>query len=181
MRHTTPMQQQHGAALITALSILLVLTILGVSAMSTSALQERMAGNARDAEVAFEAAEFALRQAEAFINGQTNTNAFTNANGLYAASSTVAWEDENNWTTAAQHVTLPTNTFMTVPSQPQYMIQVINTTIDAPAAQSLEAVSHNAQAPPVTGSIRVFQITARGYGLSSSSRVMLQSYYGKAM
>lgn len=184
MHHTTPIQQQRGAALVTALSILLVLTILGVSAMSTSALQERMAGNARDAEVAFEAAEFALRQAEAFINGQTNTNAFsaTGTNGLYLASSTPAWDDSivDNWNTTNQYA-YPATSFMGLSNQPKYMIQLIDTTIDAPAAQSLESVSYNAQAPPITGSVRVFQITARGYGLSSSSRVMLQSHYGRPM
>lgn len=59
---------QHGAALITSLIILLVLTVLGVSAMSSSSLQELMAGNMRDQNLSFQAAEAALRDAERTVD-----------------------------------------------------------------------------------------------------------------
>lgn len=48
---------QRGAALIMALVILLILTILGVTAMSTSSLEQKMAGNIQDLTRAFQAAE----------------------------------------------------------------------------------------------------------------------------
>ena len=184
---TTKLIQQRGGALITALSILLVLTVLGVSAMSTTALQERMAGNARDAEVAFEAAEFGLRAAEAYINTLNSASIATNftaaggAGGQFLASSTAEWTTSGNWSTAGKHFILPAGTYsMSVATQPQYIIQEITTTIDAPAASSLESTDYTNTAPPITGSIRVFQITARGYGLSTNSRVMLQSHFGRA-
>lgn len=60
---------QHGAALITSLIILLVLTVLGVSAMSSSSLQELMAGNMRDQNLSFQAAEAALRDGERTVSG----------------------------------------------------------------------------------------------------------------
>lgn len=53
-----------GFALVTALMFLTVLTILGLSSMQGSVQQERMAGNQRDRNVAFQAAELALRDAE---------------------------------------------------------------------------------------------------------------------
>ena len=56
---------QRGAALIVGLIILVVLTLIGVQAMRTSLVQERMAGNMRERNVAFQAAEAVLRVGEA--------------------------------------------------------------------------------------------------------------------
>ncbi len=54
-----------GAELIVALIMLLLITIVGVSAMQTTTMEEKMAGNLRDRHIAFQAAEAALRQGEA--------------------------------------------------------------------------------------------------------------------
>lgn len=59
--------RQSGAALITSLIFLTVLTILGMSTLGTALLESRMAGNARDKLIAFQAAEAALRDAEQYI------------------------------------------------------------------------------------------------------------------
>lgn len=48
---------QRGMALVVALIILMVLTILGITAMSTSSLQEKMAGNVQEQSKAFQHAE----------------------------------------------------------------------------------------------------------------------------
>lgn len=61
---------QRGAILITSMLLLLVLTIIGVTVMQMSRMQERMAGNTRDSNLAFQAAEGALRGAESFIRQQ---------------------------------------------------------------------------------------------------------------
>jgi type IV pilus assembly protein PilX len=50
-------REQRGAALVMALVILLILTIMGVTAMSTSSLEQKMAGNIQDLTRAFQAAE----------------------------------------------------------------------------------------------------------------------------
>lgn len=72
MRHRseTPRTAQRGAVLVTSMLLLLVLTIIGVTVMQMSRMQERMAGNSRDVNLAFQAAEGALRNAEAFIGAQ---------------------------------------------------------------------------------------------------------------
>jgi type IV pilus assembly protein PilX len=57
-------RRQRGAILVTALLMLLVLTVIGVSVMQITRMQERMAGNTRDLNLAFQAAEAALRDAE---------------------------------------------------------------------------------------------------------------------
>ncbi len=61
---------QRGAVLIVALMFLVVLTMLGMTAMSGTTMELRMANNTRDFGVAFQAAEAALRDARNDIIGQ---------------------------------------------------------------------------------------------------------------
>jgi type IV pilus assembly protein PilX len=58
------LRRQKGFVLITALIFLVILTLLGISSMQASTLQERMAGNLSDRNIALQAAELALRDAE---------------------------------------------------------------------------------------------------------------------
>jgi len=81
--------RQSGVALVAALAILLILTIIGVAAMRTSSLEERMAGNIQDSTYAFEAAESALNKA---LNESGSISLTTNVTRTYdfgGASATV--------------------------------------------------------------------------------------------
>ncbi|WP_168734324.1 pilus assembly PilX family protein [Pseudothauera nasutitermitis] len=60
-------RRQSGTVLLIALVMLLVMTLLGLSSMRGTALEERMAGNWRDQNIALQAAEAALRAAETAI------------------------------------------------------------------------------------------------------------------
>jgi type IV pilus assembly protein PilX len=62
-------QRQDGATLIIALVMLLLISLLAIGGMQGSILQERMASNAHDGAISFQAAEAALRQAEADLMG----------------------------------------------------------------------------------------------------------------
>jgi type IV pilus assembly protein PilX len=66
--------RQTGAALVIGLILLLVMTLLGVTAMRGTTLQERMAGALSDQNVAFQAAETALRQGEGVLDSVTAPN-----------------------------------------------------------------------------------------------------------
>jgi type IV pilus assembly protein PilX len=55
---------QRGAVLIVSLLLLLVMTLLALGASQSTRLQERMAGNQRDVDVAMQGAEATLRAAE---------------------------------------------------------------------------------------------------------------------
>jgi type IV pilus assembly protein PilX len=59
--------------LIVALLFLVILTILGVTAMSATTMEERMSGNTRDTNIALQAAEAALRDARRDIMGVSLT------------------------------------------------------------------------------------------------------------
>ncbi len=73
--------RERGAVLIVALVFLVIMTVLGVTAMRTTTLQERMAGNVRDSNLAFQSAEAALREGEQFLQ-QATLPPFNGANGL---------------------------------------------------------------------------------------------------
>lgn len=81
-------RDQSGVALIMALVILLILTILGVAAMGTSSLEQKMAGNTQESTRAFEAAESGLNKALNTAGSQsltgTTTNSFTFSDGTKA-------------------------------------------------------------------------------------------------
>jgi type IV pilus assembly protein PilX len=67
--------RQRGAALLTGLIFLVILTLLGITAARMAGLEERMSGNMRDRALAMQAAEMALRDAEQDIIGVGNTRA----------------------------------------------------------------------------------------------------------
>ena len=56
-------RHQSGAVLIVSMIILVVLTLLGVTAMNTSSMQEKIASNTQEQVHAFQAAETGLNQA----------------------------------------------------------------------------------------------------------------------
>ncbi len=64
---------QRGAILVTSLLLLVVLTVLGVAMMRMTNMQERMAGNARDVNMALQGAEAALRAGEEVLSPATLT------------------------------------------------------------------------------------------------------------
>ena len=56
--------RQTGVSLVVSMVFILILAFLGLAAMRNSTLQERMANNMRDRNIALQAAELALRDAE---------------------------------------------------------------------------------------------------------------------
>lgn len=60
--------RQHGVALIVAMILLVVVTLMGLAGMQNTALQERMSGNMYDRSVAMQSAEAAVRAAQAAIS-----------------------------------------------------------------------------------------------------------------
>ena len=65
-------RHQDGMVLVTSLVILLILTMLALSAVQGTSIQELIARNQRDSNLAFNAAETALVEAEAVLNAMTS-------------------------------------------------------------------------------------------------------------
>ena len=58
-RLSTSRRNERGVSLVIVLLFLVMLSILGTTAIQTSSLEEKMTGNERDRQIAFEAAEAA--------------------------------------------------------------------------------------------------------------------------
>lgn len=61
--------EQQGATLAIVLIFLVLVTLVGVTGMTTTTLEEKMAGNLKDQNLAFQAAESGLRDAKLDISG----------------------------------------------------------------------------------------------------------------
>lgn len=81
-------KHQSGAVLIISMIMLLALTIIGITSSSVTGLEEKMAANTKDMNLAFQAAEAALREGEASLKTKPNfdrnqTNANQGTGGYY--------------------------------------------------------------------------------------------------
>jgi len=173
--------KDRGSALIIAMVILLVMTLIGITSMGTSIMEEKMAGSMASRNLAFQAAESALRQGEAWIAAQSVLPAVSNdgSSGIWDikaadpdTSNNVAWWNERNTTWwAANAVAIATAStdaewITGVASQPAYLIEEL-----PPVKESLEV------GKSVDDADIYLQVTARGVGGTASSVVLLQSTY----
>ncbi|WP_217424609.1 pilus assembly PilX family protein [Nitrogeniibacter mangrovi] len=148
--------------LIVGVIFLLVMTMLGITAMQTTSLEERMAGNMLDRGKAFQAAELALRAGEAEVfNGPPNSGA-----GFFDVDTSPAPDASSaaNWTTAnIRASTWPTNAFPQLKAEPEYWIERRT----GPCVQaSLQVACER---------IDAYDITARSGGASGNAIVILRS------
>jgi len=63
-------QSQSGAVLVVSLVMLLILTLIGISGMSSVTLEEKMVSNMQNANKSFQGAEAALNECEVFLREQ---------------------------------------------------------------------------------------------------------------
>lgn len=172
---------QQGAVLFVGLIMLIVVTLMGIVAMKSSMLQEKLAAGAMDQNIAFQAAESALRDAEIYINASvTSASGFSAActNGLCLPSttSTSVWDAIADWSGSALPIIFGTQTaapaIPNVYRQPRYIIELLP---DIPPAPGTGLRPPGASATDGTA----FRITAMAWGKRSTTPVMLQSVYVK--
>lgn len=160
-------RRQRGAVLIFCLVFLAVLTLMGMAGMESTILEERMSGNMQDNNTAFQAAESALRVAEAWIEASA-TKPATSTDG-----STVVWEldamDPNTadstdwWADSARDASWWSSNAEAISG------------LQGVAAQAEYIIEEYQDSPSRT----FHRITARGVGLNSATEVKLQSIYAK--
>jgi type IV pilus assembly protein PilX len=182
--------RQRGIALVPALLFLITVAILGLAALSWTVMEERMVGNTKDRNLAFQAAEAGLRDAESDILQNLNAAAvFTStcAAGLCTTPST--WPSPTStdisqmpgiWSTPGltrqygQYTTVPPLVATPLPlvaAQPIYVIEKLST-IPASAGRSVALGT----APPSAGGT-AYRVTALGTGARAETKVFLQSTY----
>lgn len=173
----TPRQQQ-GAALIVTVLLMLVISLLGLTAMMRNNLDERMSFNQRDRQVALQAAEAALREAEDGVDARFGSlmdeSVFI---GLDDCAQAQGWcyprSDAQNWSSlAASEWTNQTST--------RTLSMTTRAAITGVSAQPRFLIEYQGTAGPIDpGDLCVaqFLITARATGLNTNSTVTLQSQY----
>lgn len=184
--------RQRGFVLIVSLLFLVVLTILGLSIMGTTALDERMSGYFRDRQIALQAAEAALRDAErdllfsgriagttGFVAGCSNDGLClpeTDGSPVWAdldTSSNLGWQQGNavGPSVGFGTYTSPPAALATIPEvavQPRYLIEALT----IPGAGGSLKVGFGPQQ-----SMIVYRVTAVGFGRRANTRVVLQALY----
>ncbi len=166
-------QKQSGVALFVSLIMLLLLTIIGITSMKSTILEEKMAGNMINRGLAFQAAESALRGGENYLRTNAGSVTFSAAgtNGLYDSSvlsvailqpwSSVDWADD------AKIIRLGNNTLQRVAEQPGYIVEELPSVVED--GNSLET--------GVASEANFYRVTSRGVGGTDTAVVMLQSTY----
>lgn len=176
-------QKQRGAVLVVSLVILLVLTILGVSVMSTTTLEEKMAAAARNKDLAFQAAETAIREAEIWLSSATpNAAQFSPgcAGGLctVSTSATPRWEDATLCGTGSSVWAGGCSRELTglsgVAAQPRYIVEMLQSV----GGSANNPMLSNLGDFPAESASTYYRITALGFGGTLDARVILQSTFG---
>ena len=167
MQYARPLSHraQRGAALIVAMVMLLAMTLLGVTAVRNTTLQERMAGNLRDSNLAFQAAERALREGESFLRSAT-IPPFVGDDGLLTmqddAGAGQFWT-AYDWATNGREAVGVAH----VASSPLYVIE------ELPAVPIVGGSAKFGQLPE-SG---IYRVTAMGVGGTTDAVAILQSTY----
>jgi type IV pilus assembly protein PilX len=167
--------EQKGFILAIAMIFLLILTVLAITSIKRATVDEKVSGNLRAQNLAFQAAESALRfcQKNLELSGPGGTLPLTpgttetlnhipiliypnNVAPAITPPAPIVWTDLANWTNV-NAVRLPANTIPNVAIQPQCMIE------EWPMKDLLKPKIYTA-----------YVITARGVGATANAVVWLQ-------
>ena len=178
-------RRQRGAILIVCLVFLSILTVMGTSGMETTVLEERMSANMRDYSLAFQSAESALKNAEAWLltqdtlpidSGDGTTRVWSEDAMDPSATDGKYWWDHANidsdwWTEDGGDiqgiVAIPG--VAGVASPPAYVIEEYRTVDNGGSL-----ATGTGEVPPT----RTFhRITARGVGINPNTAVRVQSTF----
>ena len=172
---------QEGFVLIVGLVILGLLTMLALSGMRDSTIQEKMAGASRDSGLAFQAAESALRDAENCITGATAGCTFDPANDAHFSKDDAAFPEHNDLFNATTWNAFdppgdPTALAGVPADGVKYIIRQTSTVADEAGGEEL--------CPPLKyppcgddSDEAVYEITARGAGAGGAGQSVLRVYY----
>lgn len=164
-------RRQRGSVLMVALMILIVLTLLVLAATRGSTLMERLVGNSRQLDQAFQTAEAALRQGESLLD-QPELPDILDTAGWYHHNDKPApdWNTPAAWDAAANST----------------LAYSIDHDGDGTAAQAQIAIEELPPVPDPGGGLNpteqpqestVYRVSVRGYGERGDTFVILQTTY----
>lgn len=165
--------RQRGSTLIVALVFLLAMTLIGVTAMQSTSQQESMAGNARERNLAFQAAEASLRSGERAVLDIFLTMPPFPANPAlcqFAEGNLVPTTDwgtfwmDYDWTTCQDKYE---HNLGQVESRPNFAIEDLGKV----------SASYSEKAGQPLSQRQMFRITSRGVGGTANAVAIVQVIY----
>ena len=173
-------KREKGVVLFMSLVMLLIITVLGLSSVQTTSLQERMARNSRDSNLAFQSAEAAIKAAEAIVNDYVVEESFDglvddNAGLFYenGYDSTQNWVGFD-WVNGEFYTAAPIEG---TAADPKYIVEVVKTVVAYDDTLNLNNIGQDTG----SGRTHIYRITAYGTGGTSTAHVMIQSTFGKRL
>lgn len=169
-----------GAVLVVALILLLILTLIGVTAARMQTAQEGMARNADNHQLALQAAEAALRDGESIIALHDDADFLTDNNGLFnltkelQATTPSSIVDTIDWGSPGSHSMRYSGAALgNVPQAPD-AAQIIIEHLPPVAGAGVQL---NSPSYGVNPQWQVYRVTVHAEGGDRSSSVTLQSIY----
>ncbi|AMN47267.1 type IV pilus assembly protein PilX [Steroidobacter denitrificans] len=167
---TSPTSQQ-GTVLVVSLLVLLVMTILALSASQATRMQERMAGATRDMDVAFQASEAGLRNSEEMLDQLSVQPDPCSSPGcqvyqIDVLPADLRYLDKNWWDSHGRIFMEGEDNLDIVHEQPQAVVEEL--------AFVPDSLTVGQGAP--TGKT-YYRVTSRGFGATDKAESVLQSTY----
>lgn len=154
---TPPRRAQRGVVLLMALIMMVVISILAVTAVRNAGSAETISGNVRTTELGNQAAEIALRYCEqAVIQSFTGTGSLASLPTIHAYSAAPRWQVIGNWDSPgspALNFIIPTTSINVNPTAASYQ-RAPECMVERMPARSGASLSTTS----------TFVITARGFG-----------------
>ena len=173
-------KQQRGVVLVIVLILLLVMTLLGLASVRGTLMEERMGANQFDRSLAFQAAEAALREGEAWAAANKPMPGIAPpyyagcVDGVCGRPDPTDEDDNERWNDSS--VAWKTSTVQVggLATSPKYLIELMDTglPLDGECTTSID-MSPGASC---TGSELRYRITARSEA-NGRAAVTLQSIY----
>lgn len=201
--------RQRGAVLFIALVFLLLLTLIGIAASSTSILQERMTGGMRNAQLATMGTESALRGGEVDLwtaaarssyqsgglalppcgNTGVQPCAYQRTNGV-ADNRTTKFRGSKQWLNASSDGATAYSESISglsgdeetasLASQPRYMIEDLGLDTVANGLGNMGGAILSEPGAEGTPKVHLFRVTARSQGGSATVLRASESVFGAA-
>lgn len=162
------LNNEHGAVLVAGLMILVILSLLGITTMQTSTIEEKMSNNMGQRQLAFQSAEAALRVAESRLAGLGGIDSTLPIMTPAAVGATPLWETAGRWTsTNSEEISDGSDGLDIdgVAAQPRYIVELLQ---EIPTGD--EVLDADAEVDTET----MYRVTARGVGGINAAEVILQ-------
>lgn len=169
---------QGGVVLLVGMVMVLLMTIVGLSAIRGTGMQEQMAGNMRDLNLAFQATEAALREGEAAISDNLG-NFDASVNGFYLnlshpdsdpAFSDMAHWGKNDWLSNRSVVAASVGDGDgLLADTPRYVVEELSYECDSGSGVNWGGGANSQSI--------IHRVTSRGVGGTENSVAVLQSTY----